>query len=808
MRNALLQRTTALLVCLFLAGGAHAGLDLRDATVRTLDNGLMVLVLEEPAFPVVSVQMLYRVGARNEVPGLTGLAHFVEHMAFRGSEHFPDTGLVSSIYAVGGEWHGYTYVDQTTYFSTARASELDLLLRIEADRMSGLDIAPDDLPAERGAVLAEMHGYENDAAAVLHDATTFVSLLAHPYRNNTIGWESDIRAIGHADVVSFYRRHYHPGNAVLAIVGDVSTPAVMQRIAELFAGQDGGPPTALPVTPEPTQAGVRRIRLEGDVDRKRFQIAWHAPAAVDPDYPAFLLLQELLSGSGGINFLHNDWGTPARGGSPLHGISNDIASWMMPTAQPYIFVVKGSIPGDGDERAVEHAVTEAVAALSGKRVKRGDLRRARERLLDQLALDVQTTEDAAHQLAFFSGIDALEILLSLPVRLSAVTAADIRRVASWYLAPEKRTIGWSVNGETRKREAASQHPIAVSAPAATSVSEGPLPPAELLTLSNGLPVVLQPSTVSPLVHLKVVMPGDMTTAGGELEPHEPVRGVSSFDATAPAAKLAEVMADAALAVTKATPQPLSRRPSRDPATRVEELFSELMGPSARMPEAAPLLIVLAGDFSRDRALRLLEEAFADMEPATASVHATETPEVGERQAHIDVPLAQARIAYLVPAPAPQTQAADAWQVLQYILSHDYEGRLGKEAISRRGLVYYIDSRYRSDGHNAWVTLSAGVDPAKLAAMRSLLEQELERLQREPPSAGEVNEALTHRLGRAISAAQSNRELSDELARQWLWYGKLLSPADLAKRLDRISRDDVLDALDDFTSGAIVTVTVD
>ncbi|MCB1844357.1 MAG: insulinase family protein, partial [Halioglobus sp.] len=175
--------------------------------------------------------------------------------------------------------------------------------------------------------------------------------------------------------------------------------------------------------------------------------------------------------------------------------------------------------------------------------------------------------------------------------------------------------------------------------------------------------------------------------------------------------------------------------------------------------------------------------------------------------HIDLPLAQARTGYIVAAPGPQDPAVDAWRAALYILSHEYEGRLGKEAISRRGLVYYIDSGYRSDGTTGWITLSAGVDPRKQADMRELLEDELHRLIAEPPSDAEIVEALQHRMGRALSAQQSNRELADSLARQWLWQEQLESPAGLRSRLSQLSRDDILRALQDFVSGTIVDVTV-
>jgi predicted Zn-dependent peptidase len=140
----------------------------------------------------------------------------------------------------------------------------------------------------------------------------------------------------------------------------------------------------------------------------------------------------------------------------------------------------------------------------------------------------------------------------------------------------------------------------------------------------------------------------------------------------------------------------------------------------------------------------------------------------------------------------------------YVLSHGYEGRLGKEAISRRGLVYYIDSAYRSNGADGWVTLDIGVDPAKLPAMRDLLRSELQRLREEPPSQAEVDEARRHLLGRFVSASQSNAELADRLSREWLWYGELMDYESLSARLGGVTREDVLAILPGFTAGTIVT----
>jgi zinc protease len=841
----------AVLAALLLSSHAAFALDLRASSRHTLDNGLTVLVLEEQSFPLVSVQMLYRTGARDEVPGRTGLAHFVEHMAFRGSEHFPDTGLVSAIYAVGGEWHGYTWIDQTTYFATAPAEQLALLLDIEADRMSRLEISDSDIPAERGAVLAEMHGYENDPSAVLHDAGIFASLLAHPYRNNTIGWESDVRAITSSDVAAFYARHYQPGNAVLAIVGDVDTTTVLGMVRERFAGFEGRAATPLPDTVEPVQRGERRVLLEGPAARAHFQFTWHAPAANSADYPAFLLLQELLGASSGVNFLHNDWGTPVRPDAPLAGISTDIRSWFIPTAQPYVFAIKGSVAADTDRQQIENSVAAAVQSLRDKPVGRQRFALAKERLKDELLLDVQTTEDAAHQLAYFAGIDALDHLLALPGQLDSLRPADIQRVAKRYLALQKRTVAWGIPGVAALP--VSSAAVAAPVPKQSDSNSEPAPAAEVLRLDNGIPLILQPSALSPTVHLAVVMPGHWQSADAALELDVPAAGHSAFRRTAPATRLAQLIDDAATAARSAQAVSADAAPASDPYLRMEQLFARQQ-PAAIHAAPQPALIVAAGQFDRRQLVRALNQHFGTArfkkrfkkdthnygganpgetarnanEDANKDTHNRAHP--GEtagfaaaaiagdvapapssprlQSEHIPLPLAQTRLGYMVAAPAPDDPSADAWRALLYILSHDYEGRLGKEAISRRGLVYYIDSQYRSNGEQAWITLSAGVDPRKLDALRELLQAELARLRTEPPGRAELAEALAHRLGRARSAAQSNAELADKLARDWLWHGELESADDLRDRLARIDQQDLLDAIPAFTSGTVLQITVE
>jgi predicted Zn-dependent peptidase len=814
-----------LLACAW-PGLVCARLDLAAATVEQLDNGLTLIVLEEGAFPVVSVQMLYRTGAKHEALGATGLAHFLEHMAFRSSENFPDTGLVSEIYGAGGEWHGYTWLDQTTYFATAPKSGLDLLLRIEADRMTRLLIPKEDVEAEIGAVLAEMHGYENDPGTVLQDNVLYVSFLAHPYRNNTIGWESDIAAIRHEEVLAFYRDHYQPGNAVLAVVGDVRAVEVRERVQQLFGGMEGRAPTPNPRTVEPLQQGERRVRLEGAVERKHFKIAWRAPSVHSPDFPAFLVLQELLAGGSGVSFLQNDWGTPARPGSPLGRVTDDLRTWYPPSEQDYVFIVSGTLPGDGDEAALEAAVQDAIHEF-GSRLTAPDpameqsLESARKAVVRELLFDVQTTEDAAHQLSFFGGMDALVVLTGLPRAVENVRAADLRRALQAFLRANGRTIGWyvpeSVPAAPRGAIVAPQDDL----PAAVATAEaavpsyrpasrstvGPKPVRSVRSLQNGTPLILQTSPLSPTVLVKAVVTGAIAPEGVAARPNEPVHGVTSLDRLA----LPEEVG-AAVAVLRGALERQSQpwqQPAvadRDPEGRLQAHFRDLLALAGGEPAGSgrPLLFVVSGDFDPERVQAMLEKEFGPTAPGPVPVPQPLNPTTRlEVESVLASPVAQERLGYVVRAPGPADAAA--WWMTLYVLTHGYEGRLGKEAISRRGLVYYIDSEYRTNGRDGWITLDIGVDPAKLPQMRNLLRAELERLQREPPSPAEIDEARSHLLGRFVSAAQGNGEIADRLAREWLWFGQPLDYETLEAALADVTREDIHALLPAFVSGTIVSV---
>ena len=820
--NLVAVSSTLMGMMLFAGNDVTAEIDLRNAAVERLDNGLTVILLEDRNFPVVSTQMLYRVGARNESYGQTGIAHFLEHMAFRDSENFPDTGLVSSIYAAGGEWHGYTWTDQTTYFATVPKDQLDLLLRIEADRLSRLCISKDSMEAERGAVLAEMHMYENYPTSMLLDALMFTSFVAHPYRNNTIGWESDIENLEHREVVSFYERHYQPANAVLAVVGDFDRSKVAARIEELFGDVEGKPPTPFPRTIEPVQQGERRVRLHAETDVKRFMIGWRAPSANHADFAAFLVLQEVLGGGSGVNFRQNDWGTPLDGDALLDGVADDVTTWYPPSAQDYVFIVGGTIAAEDEEARLEQALEKRLEKARKEAPDQDTLDAAVGRVLDELVYDVETTEDAAHQLAFFDGLGALNTLLSLPQRVAKVSAADVRRVASSWLLPERRTIGWHVPdnkpdnrpdtraNDARETEARLQLAATdtVASSAAAPPDAEPVSPPEVRELSGGTSVIVRSSDLSESAHLQVVLPGS-NVAGEGSQADDPVAGYSSLAWRFRPHELEDRIATARAAVAAAragAAAPVSA--SEDPETVIERVFSSRMR-NGNYPGTkgmlSPALIVVTGDVDRERTFAALEKSFGEFSASTRKRPIRVEPAGSDIEVNLKGPVAQAQLGYMVPAPGPREETSFAYRILLYILSHDYEGRLGKEAISNRGLAYYIDSRYRSDGENGWVTLAVGVDPDKLEALKDLMKAELRRLHDEPPTREEIEEAKRHLVGRARSAAQSNPELAASLAENWLWYGDAVTPDAFARKLEGITRQEVIDIVPAFIDGITVVV---
>jgi zinc protease len=783
------------------AAPASAKLDLNRASVSHLPNGLTVIMLEDHSFPVVSVQVLYKSGSAAEVTGKTGLAHFLEHLAFRGSANFPRGRATELIYDAGGEWHGYTAMDQTTYFATMPRDGLELLLRIEADRMARTVIDPGSITAEKGAVITELHSYENDPMSVLQDAVARTAIQSHPYGSPMAGYVSDVEQLTIEDARFYYASHYAPGNAVFAIAGDFDPAQAKALVERSFADVPGRAVAAPHFTAELPQRGERRTRLTGPVDRQYFQIAFPSPAASSGDFPAFLLVQQLLSGTPGLNPRQSGWSaSPVSEGSLLAGVTEDIGAWLPTTHDPFLYTLSGTIAARADRATVERQIQSKIAALRDRPISATQLQQAKAQLAKTLSEDILTTEDAAHQLAYFEGIGALDVLLGLPASIAKVSAEDVRRVARTYLAPEKRTVAWMVPGPRHEATLGAANPKPAED---RQGSHSPTPQAaapQMRRLSAGLPAVVQYSPLSDTVSVELLLsapakngsrPGDLPGLGVVLRSGDPA------------------------ALRKLVPQTLAAlhegpasttEPSSDPETRLQQIIeAQMITGAAVAPQ--PIAVVVAGNVDPSKTFAMLEKELGTTPAASVPAdHAA--PRRQDVREKIAKPLAQGGLGYVVQGPAPGTREALAWRMLLYVLTHDYSGRLGRSAITEKGLVYHIYSALRTDGRRTWATISTGVDPDKADAMEAELKAQLARLISGPPAPAEVDAARSHLIGRDVSAAQSNDELADKLIRNFVATGGLMSHEQMRATLESITPADLSAAARSFTKGAIIRVDVE
>jgi zinc protease len=413
--------------------------------VRRLPNGLTVLMRPLGSVPIVSVWCWYRVGSSDETPGTTGMAHWLEHMNFKGTARFSKEEMKNLIERRGGYWNGYTWIDETTYFETLPKEHLDLALELESERMARSRIAPAEFEAERTVILSELHGGENDPETVLDREVTGAAFQAHGYRWPTVGWEADVRRIERKEMAAFYRAHYVPSNATLVVVGDFRPAAAMRSIRRLFGRLPRGSPPRSIGTPEPPQKGERRVRIEGAGEASYLQIVHRAPSVRDRDAHALVLLDAVLGGAKGINLWSFDSGV--RRSSPLYrrlvetGLAADVRSFYMPTRHPFLhtfaLTARERTPLDRLERKTIEILDEAAS----RRPTAKELRKAKNQLRAAVVFQSDSVTEMAHQIGYYHTIHHYSFFEEFLQRVEAVSAEDLRSLAARIFRPENRTVG-------------------------------------------------------------------------------------------------------------------------------------------------------------------------------------------------------------------------------------------------------------------------------------------------------------------------------------------------------------------------------
>ena len=231
-----------------------------DPDTFTLENGMQVVVVENHRVPVVTHMVWYRVGAADEGPGETGVAHFLEHLMFKGTPRFPDGEFSTIVARNGGQENAFTSYDYTGYFQTVARDRLELVMEMEADRMTNLVLSDEDIDTERLVVLEERRSRtDNNPAALLNEQVSAALYLNHPYRRPIIGWEHEIRGLNRESILGFYERWYAPNNAILVVAGDI-TADELRPLAEKYYGTIQRAETPQRVRPaEPPQRAARQV---------------------------------------------------------------------------------------------------------------------------------------------------------------------------------------------------------------------------------------------------------------------------------------------------------------------------------------------------------------------------------------------------------------------------------------------------------------------------------------------------------------------------------------------------------------------
>ncbi|HEX2455595.1 MAG TPA: pitrilysin family protein [Vicinamibacterales bacterium] len=413
-----------------------------------LSNGLAVITHPVHTAPLVSVWCWYRVGSRDEGPGLTGVSHWVEHMNFKGTTNIPRDQMKGIVEKFGGTWNGYTWLDQTTYLETAGRDALDQMLFIEAERMANGLYEPEDCESERTVIISELQGSENDPEQLLDTEVTATAFRAHTYRHPTIGWIDDLKTMTREDLYSHYRRYYVPSNATLVVVGDVEAEDVLELAEQKFGGIPGGEQPHRPRIVEPEQVGERRVVLERPGSTAYLKAVWRAPAVTEPDFLPMLVLDAALTGAKGLNIWSSFRGPAPQRKARLYtalverGLASVVSGALLPTADPFLYSIS-LIATEGIELArLEAALLEAIEHVREDGITEAEAARARRQLRARLAFENDSVTNVAHQLGYFDVVAGSGFLADVLTRIDAVTAEQVSKVARTRLAKTSRTLGW------------------------------------------------------------------------------------------------------------------------------------------------------------------------------------------------------------------------------------------------------------------------------------------------------------------------------------------------------------------------------
>jgi zinc protease len=402
-------------------------------------NGLTVLLSPDHSAPVVTFQVTYRVGSRNEVTGTTGATHILEHLMFKGSENFNDpkgNSIKQFLERVGGQFNATTSVDRTAYFATIGRESLEGYIAIEADRMRHLWLHEADRQSEMTVVRNEFERGKNDPDSVLVEEVTAAAYEALPYHHPTIGWKSDIEHVPIAKLREFYDTFYWPNNATVTLVGDIDPAAALSLVKKYYGAYPKSPqPIPTIYTEEPAQSGPRRVVVKRPGELGTVIIAHKVPNGRDADQPALEMLDAILSSGKNARLyralVDRGLALSAGAGTDLH---RDLS----------LHTVYAALAPGSTQEQVEEALLAEIEKIKTDGVTPAEIARVKQQYVAADAYKRDGTAAVASELNEWIAVGDWTLYVTFPEKVQQVTPADVQRVAKQYLNDDESTTGWFV----------------------------------------------------------------------------------------------------------------------------------------------------------------------------------------------------------------------------------------------------------------------------------------------------------------------------------------------------------------------------
>jgi zinc protease len=422
--------------CIYAAPTATAQVPGADQVQAvTLANGMQVIVWPDRDIPNIALFNWVHVGSRNEVPGITGLAHFFEHMMFNGTATRPQGDFDRVLEANGARNNAFTTSDVTVYQDWLPRAALATVFEVEADRLRNLAFEPKVIESERGVVYSERRlRVEDSLVGRLQEQVQATAYLAHPYGIPTIGWPSDIQSWRIEDLKSFFATNYAPNNCTLVLVGDVEPKSAIALAKQYFESIPAHAPPEAIRTKEPAQEGERRVNIEAEAQSPLLQFAYHSLSGADPRQPALELLTRILT-DGDASRLHRVLVEEQK-----LAISAD--SYIDRGFDPGLAWFLLTLPAGADTQKAEAVFDREVERLRDGGVTAQELTRARSQALADFWRGLATIDGKAQALGSYAVLQGgYQRLFDAPRSYESVTADDIRKLAAELLRPGNRTVG-------------------------------------------------------------------------------------------------------------------------------------------------------------------------------------------------------------------------------------------------------------------------------------------------------------------------------------------------------------------------------